>query len=194
MKKKVLITLLSLALYTTACGTPQASSSNSPSDLDTLGSVEVEQNLFDVTLNIPKDFVGESTQADLDKLCEEKNFKSITLNADGSATYVMTNVQHKELMKEYRDNINNSLSELVGSENYPNFTNITSNDDFTEFTITTKSAKLDFNESLSVLVFYMYGGLYSVFNGNEVDNISVTFVNADSGEVISISNSSDMAK
>lgn len=49
-------------------------------------------------------------------------------------------------------------------------------------------------ESFSVIAFYMYGGIYNVLNGEEIDNISVTFINADSGEVISVSNSSDMEK
>ena len=41
--------------------------------------------------------------------------------------------------------------------------------------------------------FYMFGGLYHIFNGTTVDNIHVDYVNADSGEVISSADSSDMA-
>lgn len=103
--------------------------------------------------------------------------------------------QKKNSMKNLwrnKEQINNSLKELIDSETYPNFTKIEANDNFTEFKITTKSAQLDFNESFSVLAFYMYGGLYSVFSGEEAGNISVTFINADSGEVIRAANSSEM--
>ncbi len=210
MKIKTLTLLLSTTLLLTSCGgqapasTPDTSTEVSTkesitpettddlSQLDALSSVEVEKKLFDVKLTIPKDYVGESTQEDLNKLCDEKGFHSITLNEDGSATYIMTKTQHKDLMAEYYAQINNSLQEMIGSENYPNITAIDTNDDFTEFTVTTKSTELSITESFSVLGFYMYGGLYSVFNGTEVDNISVTFVNADSGKTISTANSSDM--
>lgn len=170
------------------------STEESKADIAAVDSIEVDEGLFDVTLTIPKDYVGESTQVDLDKTCEENGFKSITLNEDGSATYVMTKKQHAALMEDYRTQINNSLTELVGSEDYPNFTNIEANDAFTEFTVTTKSTELDMNESLSVMIFYISGGMYNVFSGNEADNISVTFINADSGETIKTANSSEMGK
>ena len=49
-------------------------------------------------------------------------------------------------------------------------------------------------ESFSVLGFYMYGGMYNIFNGTAVDNVSVKFINADTGEVISTTNSKDMGE
>lgn len=215
MKKKAAILLLSTMLALSACGngdqsealrntsnanttensagTQESSSTNSDiSELDALGQIEVDEGLFNVELTIPSDYVGEQTQADLDALAEEYGFKSIVLNADGSATYTMTKKQHKELLEEIYNQINDNLSEMIGSENYPNFTKIETNRNFTEFTITTKSTELDLSESFSVIAFYMYGGMYSVFSGEKVDNVSVTFVNEESGEVISTSNSKDM--
>ena len=212
MKKKFLALTLLVSMSLTACGEQAPVSTNSESsvvtetsttetttsetsgnlsELDALGSIEVEKNLFDVTLTIPKDYVGDKTQDDLNKLSKEMGCKSITLNEDGSATYVMTKAQHAELMDETRTSINSSLAEMVGSDEYPNFTNIEANDDFTEFTITTKSTKLDLAESFSVIGFYMYGGMYAIFSGTEVENISVKFINADTGEVINETNSSD---
>lgn len=170
MKKKLLAVLLTATMLFASCG-----------------SATVE-------LNIPASYVEEKTQEDLNKLCEEKGYASITLNEDGSATYVMTEAQHEKLIKDFRTEIEKSLAEMVGSENYPNFTSIEANDDYTEFTIKTKSTQLDFAESFSALGFYLYGGMYAVFNGKEVDNISVTFVNADSGDIISTSNSSEMGQ
>ena len=222
MKKKVLAALMSVALCTTvftACGqeagdtdqstvpvvenqtdqstgtaeSPEADSSDDGmSQLEAIGDVDVDKGIFDVTLTIPKDFVGDTTQEKLDESVKEKGYKSATLNSDGSVTYVMTKAQHKEMMDGITESINNSLAEMAGSEDYPNITSVTANSDFTSFTITTKNAEPDMMESMSVLALYMYGGMYAIFNGETADNIHVDFVNADSGEVISSANSEDM--
>ena len=160
--------------------------------LETIGEVEADQNLFTVELTIPAEFMEGSTQEELDATAKEKGFKSITLHEDGSATYIMTKAQHKEMMDEMATSINDSLSEMIGSEDYPNISEIVVNDDFTKFTVTTSSTELSLAESFSVMVFYMYGGMYNIFNGTPVDNVQVDFVNADSGEVISSANSADM--
>lgn len=214
MKKRAIVLLLSAMLIVSSCGSSNSQqidtndSNNSvieeeildevqedisdASESESSEGVEVDEGLFDVELTVPADFIGESTQEELDAVCEENGFKSIILNEDGSATYTMTKKQHKELMDGYREDINNNLNEMIGSEEYPNITNIEANDNFTEFTVTTKNTELDMAESFSVLAFYMAGGMYNAFSGEEVENISVTFVNADTGDVIDIANSSDM--
>lgn len=215
MKKKVIAVLLTTCLVFTGCGESKSSSASEPaettpaeetaqdaeeeteddesSDLDALGDLEVEKNLFDVTITVPADFVGETTQEELDAEAAEIGYK-VTLNEDGSATYVMTKGQHKELMKGISDSINESFSEMIGSEEYPNITDISANDDFTSFTVTTKNSEPDMNESFAVMIFYMSGGMYQIFNGTTADNIHVDYVNADSGEVISSADSKDMAE
>lgn len=211
MKKKIIVLLLGVTFILSACGGAEDSEAISTekndseavsemttegdiSDLDAIGDIEVEENLFSVELTIPADYVGDTTQEELDVMAEENGFKSITLNEDGSATYIMTKAQHKEMMEEMAANINTSLAEMIGSEEYPNFTAIEANEDFTEFTITTASTELDLAESFSVIGFYMYGGMYNIFNGTPVGNIHVDFINADSGEIISSSDSSSMGE
>ena len=162
------------------------------SDADAIADVNVEKELFDVKLTIPSDYIGDATQEELSKEAEANGYK-IVLNDDGSATYTMSKSQHKKMMEELSDSINTALTDMVGSEDYPNFTDIKANDDFTQFTITTKSEELNLKESVSVMGFYMYGGMYNVFNGTTVDNVHVDFVNADTGEIISSSDSKDMA-
>lgn len=169
MKSKVALLLLSTILIFTSCGSKN------------------------IELTLPAEYIGAQTQDDLDKLAKEYGY-SVTLNSDGSATYVMTPKQHKEFMSECRKQIQDSLDEMIGSETYPNITNIETNDNFTEFTITTKSTALDANESFSVFLFYMYGELYNLFNGNsenEAEHIAVTFLNADTEAVISSSYSNE---
>lgn len=161
-------------------------------ELEAIGDVDVDKGLFNVSLTIPKDFVGETTQEELDESAKEKGYKSATLNSDGSVTYVMTKAQHEKMMAGIRESIDQSLSEMVGSGDYPNITNVEHNDNYTSFTITTKNAEPDLSEYFSVMALYMYGGMYGIFSGEEVDNVHVDFKNADSGEIIGSSNSEDM--
>lgn len=169
----------------------EETSTDDLSDLDALGDVEVEKELFDVTLTIPADYVEATTQEELDEAAKEYGYTAI-LNEDGSATYTMSKSQHKKMMEDFTSNIQESLDKMVGSEEYPNITSVTANSDFTAFTVTTKNEEPDLAESFSVMAFYMYGGMYNIFNGTEVDNIHVDFVNADSGEIISSSDSNNM--
>lgn len=216
MKKKLIIMImaLSLSIVTASCGEKESDVSNEQSsqkieeepekepdeeskegneDLESLGDIDVDEGVFDVELTMPADLVGETTQEELDKDAAEYGYK-VTLNDDGSATYTMTKSQHRKILEDMKESFNQELNKMIGSEDYPNFTKIEVNDNFTEFTVTTKSTELDLNESFSTIAFYMYGGMYNVFSGDDVDNVSVTFVNSDSGEVIETANSSDMGE
>ena len=88
------------------------------------------------------------------------------------------------LLDDMAQTIDESMAEMVGSADYPNFTKVEANEDYTVFTVTTKSKSLSLDESLSLLQFYTEGAFYSVVSGNDADSIHVDFVNADTGEVI----------
>ena len=222
MKKKILAVLLTMTVMTTVLagcgsksgdaeqstapvvenqteqavdngtGTEAESTDDGMEQLEAIGDVDVDKGLFNVTLTIPKDFVGDTTQEKLDESVKENGYKSATLNSDGSVTYVMTKAQHEEMLEGIRESLDQSLSEMIGSSDYPNITNVEHNDDYTSFTITTKNAEPDLSESFSVMAIYMYGGMYGIFSGEEVDNVHVDFKNADTGEIIGSSNSEDM--
>lgn len=180
----------------TASSAPAVSStaSSEAASSDTSSTGILSALLPDVTIVYPADMVGEdATQEQLDQEVAESNgdIKSATLNDDGTATYVMDGAYHKQMLQDFADSINGELEAMVGSEDYPNFTAIEANDDFTSFTVTTKSTTLDLNEAFSVMGFYFYGGMYGVLSGDEAENIHVDFVNADTGEIIESSDSSE---
>lgn len=184
MRRKIACLLLAGMLAFSGCGSKgadDAASGSGKSDADIM--VEVE---------MPAAYVGGQTQEDLDKLAAEYGFESVALNEDGSATYKMTKQQQDVFLEEYREQIRGLLDDMVASADYPNITKVESNDNFTEFTVTTKNKELDVNESVSSIVFYGYGIIYGIFSGEESDNISVTFLNEETGDVISTSNSKDM--
>ncbi len=163
-------------------------------ELEAIGDVEVDQGLFNVEIVLPKQFADSVTDEELEKAKKEKQFKTAKRNEDGSITYVMTKSQHKEMMGELKKGMMESIQEMVGSEDYPGIIAIEANSDFTKFTVMTKSEELTMNESFSVLAFYMYGGMYGIFNGTPADNIQVDFVNVDTGQIINSANSKDMNK
>lgn len=162
--------------------------------IEAIGDIDVDKGIFDVTLTIPADFAGDVTQEELDETAKENGYQSVTLNSDGSVTYVMTKAQHKEMLSGVKESINQTLNEMVGSEDYPNIIAITANEDFTAFTVTTKNDEPDLAESFAVMGFYMYGGMYAIFSGDEVDNIHVDFINEATGEIISSADSSEMGE
>ena len=163
--------------------------------LEAIGDIEVEQGLFDVTITLPLEFVDEEqTQEHFDLLAKENGWKSAMLNEDGTVTYIMTKAQHKKLMRDISDSLEQSLREMIETDIYPNFVSIEANDDYTDYTIVTKSESLDFAEAFSVLGFYYLTGMYHVFNGSTVDNIHVAFVNEASGKVFQESNSRDLSE
>lgn len=160
---------------------------------DESNGLEVDRGFFNVTITIPAEFLDEGkTQADYDALATENGYKSATLNDDGSLTYVMTRAQHEKMMSEVRDNLEESLTEMCNNEDYPSFVSINANSTYTDFTVTTTSEELGLMEGISVLGFYMIGGMYNAFNGTPADNIHVVFVNDATGAVISESNSSEL--
>lgn len=167
-------------------------SSETNSDLAALGDISVDKNLFSVEFTVPKDFLGDDvTQESLNEKVED-GIKSVTLNADGSATYVMTKAAHKEMMDEMTKSLEEGFEDMISSGDYPTYKKIEHNSDFTEMSIYVDQGELGLMDSISVLGFYLYGGTYNAFNGTAVDNINVKFINSSSGEVIADLNSSEM--
>lgn len=177
-----------------------ASSSNSELEkmqesLDALANIKVEKNAENIKITLPAEFVGKQTQDELDQLAAMKEMQSITLNQDGSATYVMNESQHKEFLKQTADSINQSLKEMFPSEDMPNLISAEANADFTHFTVTTTSTEASMTDLLVAMPLYIYGGMYAIFNGTVDDgsfNIQVDFVNADTGAILQTANSKDM--
>lgn len=169
-----------------------SASGRNSKEADTEKMIDINENIFSVELTISSEYTDVKTQKEWDDISKEMGYKSIKLNSDGSVTYQMTKAQHAALIEETRKNLNDSLKEMIGTEEYPNIIDIKSNDNFTEFTVTTTSEELSLSEELSTIMFYFCGGIYNSFSGETVDNISVTFVNADTGNIISQANSRDM--
>ena len=193
--KKALILLVTLLLILdlSGCGTKENNVTTNESE-EPSNEVEVEKELFDVTITIPASWYEntetEVTQESLDAQYTGEGYKSATLNEDGSVTIVMTKSQHKEMMKEIKVSIDDSIQEMLSDENY-SFTKIEYNNDFTVFTATLSTNDVGIGESFATLLFDIYGAMYNIFNGTEVDNIKTVFCNSN-GDVIKEINSNEL--
>lgn len=168
-------------------------SKNEEADLDSIGEVEVDTGLFNVTITVPADFLDEGiTQEQLDEQAKDSGIKSISLNDDGSATYVMTKDKHKEMMDGIRQSIDESLLEMAGSEDYPSIVSIEANSDYTKYKIVVNTEEVGLAESFLVMGLYIFSGTYHVFNGTDAGNINVQYVNETTGAVIQEANSDDI--
>ena len=146
-----------------------------------------------ISITLPEELgSGMSTQAEYDQFASENDFDSITVNEDGSVTYVMKESRHKELMEEIKTSIDEVLQDMTTSGDYPNFVSITANEDYSKFEVITKNTELDLTESFSTLGFFIFGQLYHAYNGTPVDNICVQYINEQTKEVVYEANSKDL--
>lgn len=174
--------------------TQQTADSEPSEDEIGIGAIgDVDSGLFNVTITVPADFLGEGvTQEQLDAQAKDSGFKSITLNDDGSATYVMTKAQHKKMMDEIKQSIDESFSEMVGSEEYPSIVSIEANNDYTKYKIVLNTEEVGLAEGFLAMGLYISSGMYHVFNGTEPGNIHIQYINETTGEIIQEANSDDM--
>ena len=166
--------------------------------LSDIGSIDVDKGLFDVTITFPADFATDITQEEIDQQVADGKVHSGhgQINEDGSVTYVMSKDQHKAIVDGISESIQSTLDGMVGTEDYPNFTAIDHNVDYTNFTITTttKPGETAISDSMSVLIFATCGQTYGIVSGDIPENIHVDFVNADSGELVTSWDSENMAE
>lgn len=156
-------------------------------------NIEVEENLFSVEITIPADFAGEdNSQESWDTTVAEGKCKSATVNEDGSVTIVMSKKQHNDMLEDLKLQIDAGLVEMVETSEGAAFVSIEANEDCTEFKAILSTDYVGMVETLSTFALFLYGGMYNAFAGTTVENVTVTFINQATGEVIETYNSAEM--
>ena len=136
-----------------------------------------------VTLVIPAAFENIGSQEEADRICKENGYESAELLEDGSLSVTMKKDVYDTMIAEFRDAVDKGLDELAGSEDFPEITAVEHSDDYSEFTVRTRSEEVDFMESYIAQELFMYGTLYHYYTGNDADHVHVAFVN-EAGEVL----------
>lgn len=143
-------------------------------------------------ITIPAAFAENITQENLDEMVADGDCQAAVVNDDGSVTFTVTQEQRDEYVTELKSAIQQGLDSLVGSEGISSFVQIDTNDDYTNYVVSVSTEEVGMEEAMSVLAFAMYSGLYNAFVGNEIDNVHIEFVNADTGEVLESVDTKDM--
>lgn len=158
--------------------------------LEAFGKIETENGILVTTITLPADLAGEVTQEQIDAGAGEF-YTSGQVNEDGSVTYKMTKAQRKAMLDNTRQGIDEAIAEMVADEEYA-FTEINYNESMTAFDVSLSTTEVGMMESFAVIAFYMYGGMYNTFAGNDDYTITVNYYAPD-GNLIQSANSADMA-
>lgn len=178
--KLVISVAMLLSLVGCGNGSDKPVQTDQPTPTEESKGIEVDEGLINVKVTLPASFFEmmeeEVTQDSLDEEFADSMIKSVTLNEDGSVTYVMNKLVYNELLKEMANSFEESLQELVDDEAYT-FTKIEHDAKFREFTVTCDATELGFQDMFTVILFFMMSGYYNGFAGT-LDGlvVKVTFV------------------
>ena len=134
---------------------------------------------------------GGSTQ-EADEIRDRNGYESAVLEEDGSLVIVMSRSQFDEMIREFKENVDKGISEIINAGGNSSIEKIEYNDDYSVFTVTVSDEELGIIERQAADELIMYGTLYHVYTGNDVDQIRVDYISASSGEIIETADSGDL--
>lgn len=173
----------------------QAQGDNDPGQESAGGSTSAsagEKEKDSVTIVIPTVYEDVETQQEADEIRDRNGYESAVLEEDGSLVIVMSRSQYDEMIKEFKENVDKGISEIINAGGNSSIEKIEYNDDYSIFTVTVSDDELGIIERQAADELIMYGTLYHVYTGNDVDQIRVDYVSASSGEIIETADSGDL--
>lgn len=114
-----------------------------------------------------------------------EGIKEVTQNSDGSLTYKMSKNEHKKMLSEMGDSIEQSMEEMITSEDFVSIQDVKANKSYSEFTMVVDKAKFENSfDGFATLALGATGMYYQAFNGLNAEEAKVTihFEDADTGE------------
>lgn len=196
--KKYLILLLSF-MFLVGCGEnketqePTVIDDEQVNSDDTEGvedddNLDVDKGLFDVTVTIPASFYEDELDMEqLEKESEEIGITDISINDDGSVTYKMPKSAHKKWLQESADELDQSLVEMVESDDFVSIKDISPNKNYSEFTMVVDGEAFENSfDSMAILGIHLAGAFYQFIDGTDPEDYSVKInvVDEESGDII----------
>ena len=153
---------------------------------------KAEKEQKSVTIVIPTVYEDVKTQEEADGIRDKNGYESAVLQEDGSLVIVMSQSQFDEMIRDFKENVDKGISEIIGTDGDSSIKKIEYNDDYSIFTVTVSDEEIGIIERQAADELIMYGTLYHVYTGNDVDQIRVDYVSAGSGEIIETADSGDL--
>ena len=148
-----------------------------------------------VTIVIPAVYESVKTQEEAEKIRKENGYESAVLNEDdGSLSIVMSRSQYDEMLDQFRKSVDEGVAEIIASVEDSAIEKIEYNDEYSIFTVTVPGDELGIAERQAAEELVMYGTLYHIYTGNDVDHIQVDYVKSGTGEVIDTADSGSLEK
>ena len=147
-----------------------------------------------VTVVIPTVYESVTTQEEAEKIRQENGYESAVLNDDGSLTIVMSRSQHDEMLGQFKKSVDEGITEIIHTVEDSAIEKIDYNDDYSIFTVTVSGDELGLAERQAADELVMYGTLYHIYSGNDVDHIKVDYLSSGTGEVIETADSGSLDK
>lgn len=150
------------------------------------GGVNVEKGLFDVEVTIPPSFFEGEDAEQVAANAEAENVEEATVNDDGSITYKMSKIQHKEMIAELSTSIEEAKNDITDSGDYPSIQSIEASDNYDNFTVNVdREAYENSFDGFATMTLGLIGSFYQLYDGADADNYEVTIeiTDAETGEV-----------
>lgn len=190
MKRVLTMCLTFIMLFSfSACG----SASKEKEKVNNSESVEVDKGLLNVEVTVPVSFVDGQTPDEIKADAEEMGYSDCTIHEDGSVTYKMSKAKHREVLSAMKESFDESIAKTIAEEDGI-IKEIKYNDHLSKIDVYVDAAKYDEWDSFSILVYYIIGAYYQIFEGTDAEkvNVIVNTVNAETKEVIDTFNLGDM--
>lgn len=159
-----------------------------------MDNTSVKKDGDTVTMTIPADYAAYlGISADnVASMTDQEGIKSADIDDNGNVVLVMTQDKHDAMMLQMKTDIDDDMESVASDGSITGLKSVTANDDYTTFTMTIDSDAVNESERLGAAMFYVYGRIYNVYDGNSDAEILVNIQNAD-GDVLETYNAEDAA-
>lgn len=187
---KKVIPLLLISLLIVGCSKQEKNETPKEKSI-----VEVKNKILTKDITISKEFLDlaeiTNPQESIDELVKNNTIKSGKVNEDGSVTYTMSPSQHKDYMMSLKDSFDESNQDLINDSNN-SIADIKYNDNMSKFDVYVDPNTFTDFDTFLALGFYIQGGFYRMFNGDNDASVLVNFINKDTDEIMSTADSSEL--
>lgn len=181
MKKVTVVLIAACLLALSGCSSTGSDPAGAGGE-----SLDVEKGLLDVTITLPASMVDpEYIDATIAE-ARDKGIGEAVLNENGSLTYRMSRSVHGRLMKEMREEFDETIEDMKGGGDYPSIRDVRCNKNLTSITMLVEREAFENSfDAFAVFGLGISAMFYQLFDGVQSDNLSVTIDVADfeTGEV-----------
>lgn len=173
--KKSLLMLGFAALLLGACGSDEKASDEQGTQEEQ--GIEVDKGLANVELTLPATFFEGSTKEEIEANAGSDGIKEVKVNEDGSVYYKMSKSAHNEMLENAGEGIVETIDEMINSEDFTSFKEISYNKDFTEFDIKVNRESYENSfDGFGIFGLAFASAFYSALDGKNLDDARITMV------------------